>query len=529
MDLTKVGSLSPVPLAGRATFRLDLQGSLHDTITLGQATATTLVYRDISLGPGTATFKVEGKAVDVGLTFRGGTHRLQLRVGPPSDRSVTGEITLSDADLDLVVRAGEIEALRPLQPRGSGRILFRGPAGASAFETGEADLTTLRLRMGDETWENRGPVRAGWSGQSMTVQQLRLRFAEREFEIRGTLREDGGSDLTVAGQLPLTMLARHFPVVTPTEGQATADLRLRGRQSAPEVHGTLEIQRGRLRLSGLPAEFREVQATLALQGERTEIRGWQGKLAGGSFRAGGEIHRQDDRWRFRLAFQEDDGRAEQFLAGFQRGGGEMTGAMSLGGTLTSQGVDTADFWRNLGGDLKLVLREGRIGRYTVMAKVLSILSVSRLVDPRGPELSAGGMPYRQVTAGVKIERGIARTENLVLDSPAMKMNTVGTLNLVDETVDLTLAAKPFQNVDLLVTHIPVAGWLLGGKEQSLVVAYFRVTGPVQDPQVTPIPLRSVGRNLFGIFRNLLEIPETLTGAFDDLPPQPVRPEEGEKR
>ncbi|MBI2563541.1 MAG: AsmA-like C-terminal domain-containing protein, partial [candidate division NC10 bacterium] len=134
-----------------------------------------------------------------------------------------------------------------------------------------------------------------------------------------------------------------------------------------------------------------------------------------------------------------------------------------------------------------------------------------------------------LTADIKIEGGIARTENLVLDSPAMKVNAVGQVNLADDTLDLTVAAKPFQTVDSILTKIPLAGWLLGGKEKSLLVAYYRVTGPLSDPQVTPIPLKSVGRNLFGIFRNLLEIPEALIGPFEDLPPQAPKPEEGKGR
>jgi hypothetical protein len=47
--------------------------------------------------------------------------------------------------------------------------------------------------------------------------------------------------------------------------------------------------------------------------------------------------------------------------------------------------------------------------------------------------------------------------------------------------------------------------------------------------VTAVPLKSVGRNVFGIFRNLLEIPEALTGPYEELPPQPVKPEEGGRR
>jgi len=51
---------------------------------------------------------------------------------------------------------------------------------------------------------------------------------------------------------------------------------------------------------------------------------------------------------------------------------------------------------------------------------------------------------------------------------------------------------------------------------------------VKDPQVTPIPLKSVGRNVFGIFRNLLGIPEALIGPLEDQPPQPIRPDEKDK-
>jgi autotransporter translocation and assembly factor TamB len=529
MDLAQVGSLSGSDLAGRATFRLELQGTLRDTRMLGQATASAIVYRQIPFGPGTATFKVERKAVDVDLTFREGTHRLQASIGPPPNRTFRGDLTLSDAELDLMARAGEIEALRPWQSRGSGRILIQGPAKAPTSGTGEAEFANLRLRMGDEVWESRGPVRASWSGPTVTLRQLRLRSGEREFDLHGTLGEGGQTDLFVTGQLPLVALAGYLPAVRPEGGLAKANLRLRGRQSAPEHQGILEIQRGRLSLSGIPAEFREVQASLDLQGNRTQIREWQAQLAGGRFRGSGEIGRGGGRWDLRLTFQEDEGRAEQLLAGLYRGKGEVTGILSLGGILTSEGEETTDFWRNLGGDLKLVMRDGRIGRYTVLAKILSLLNVAQLLEFKGPELLSEGMPYQRLTADIKIERGIARTGNLVLDSPAMKVNAVGQVNLADDTLDLTVAAKPFQTVDSILTKIPLAGWLLGGKEKSLLVAYYRVTGPLSDPQVTPIPLKSVGRNLFGIFRNLLEIPEALTGPFEDLPPQPAKPEEGKGR
>ena len=528
MDVVKAGSLSGSHLSGRATFRLDFQGTLRDTRTLGQATASALSYRGIPLGPATASFRVEHKAVDVDLAFQERTHRLRLYVGPPGDRSIKGELTLAGADLDLVFRAGEIEAPRSWRSRGSGRILFHGRGQGPVVTAGEADLTSMHLTLNGGLWESSGPVRANWSGSTMTVHQLRLRSGEREFEVRGTLAEEGQNDLSVTGQLPLTMLAHFLPAIHPTEGFATTNVHLRGRPSAPEVSGTLNIQQGRMRLSALPSDFHEVQAKLDLHGNRAQVREWTARFAGGNLRGAAEIGRAADRWDLRVTFQEDNGRAEELLAGLYGGKGEVTGAVNLGGLLTSQGADASDFWRNLGGDLKLIMRDGRIGRYTAMAKTLALLNIAQLLEVRGPELSAEGMPYQSLTADIKIARGIARTDNLVLDSRAMKVNAVGQVNLIDDTVDMTVAVKPFQNVDRIISKIPIAGWLLTGKEQSLVVAYYQVSGSVKDPQVTPIPLKSVGRNVFGIFRNLLGIPEALIGPLEDLPPQPIKPDEKDK-
>ena len=529
MDVARIGSLAGSQTAGRATFGLDFQGSLRDTVTLGQVTVSALSYRGIPLGPGTATFKVEKKAVDVDLIFRDGTHRLLVSVGPPGDRSVKGELTLSDADLSLVAQAGGIETLRAYRARGTGRIRFGGPARAPAFGSGEADFTNLRLQLAGENWETQGAVRATWSGPTMSIRQLRLRSGDREFEVRGTVSEEGQADLTVAGEVPLLLLTEDLPFVHPTQGLANVNLRMRGVRGARTFDGTLEIQKGQLTVSELPMDFREVQAALVLQGNNTQIREWRARLADGNFNATGTVGMNGGRWDLRLTFQEEKGRAEQFLRGLYGGKGEVTGQLSLGGLLTSAGEEKADFWRNLGGDLKLDMQEGQIGRYTVTAKILSLLNMGHLMNPKGPDLTAEGMPYQRLTADIKISNGIARTDDLVLDSRAMKVSAVGAINLAEETVDLTVAVRPFQNVDRVLTAIPLAGWLLGGKEKSILVAYYRVTGSLRDPQVTAVPLRSVGRNLFGIFRNLLEIPETITGPYEDLPPQAIKPEEGETR
>jgi hypothetical protein len=60
-----------------------------------------------------------------------------------------------------------------------------------------------------------------------------------------------------------------------------------------------------------------------------------------------------------------------------------------------------------------------------------------------------------------------------------------------------------------LSKIPILGHLLFGKEQSLLVVSFRAKGPLHDPTVEPVPLESMQRGAFGIFRRLLELPAEL--------------------
>jgi uncharacterized protein YhdP len=297
--------------------------------------------------------------------------------------------------------------------------------------------------------------------------------------------------------------------VQPLAGEATADLRIRGPLSAPDMQGTLGIAGGRLALRGIPAPIEELRGNVEFQGQRVFLRAFQGRFGGGSLRGSGEVSRDGEQWSFRTAFQEDDGRAEQLLAGLYKEKGEVTGALSLGGTLASRGRGEEGVWSNLEGNLKLVMRNGQMGRQALTTRILSAINIGQLFDTKNQDVSAQGLPYQRLTADIAIERGVARTENLLFESRAFDVSAVGEVNLVEETIKMDLAVRPFQNVDRFLSMIPLAGWFLGGKEQGVAVTFYRVTGTLKDPQVTSLTAKSLGRNVFGIFLRLLDIPKVI--------------------
>jgi len=83
---------------------------------------------------------------------------------------------------------------------------------------------------------------------------------------------------------------------------------------------------------------------------------------------------------------------------------------------------------------------------------------------------------------------------------------IGTANITDTTIDAKLGLHPFVTVDKIVTKIPLAGWIIGGKEKSVISMYYTIKGPIKNPDVEAIPIRALGEGVWGIFKRILRLP-----------------------
>ncbi len=510
MDLGQLRVLVGSQVSGRGLIRLDLQRSEREWRVEGQATTDALGFRGIPFGPAGATFTIAAGAFDLNLTLQDGSHRLKLNRAPPPERRWRVDLALSDADLAPLLRLAEVDVSVLSQAKGTGRIRMDAPAGDLAAGEGDATFSLLRLRVGDDTWHNRGPAELAWRGRTVDVRRLGLHSGARDLDIRGTLEEGDRTDLHVRGQLPLLTVKARLPFGHFAGGMATADLHIRGALSAPAIDGTLQVMDGKIMLTGVPTPFEELRGAVELDGARARIRDLRGQVAGGDLRASADVSWQGDAWSFQAAFQADETRAERLLAGLYTGTGEVTGALSLRGTLASRGRGAEGFWSNLDGQLKLVMRDGQLGRKTLMVRALSLMNLEGLLHPRAEAVSGSGIPYQRLTSDITIEQGVARTENVLLESPAFLLSAHGDVDLVKETLEMDMAVKPLHIADRVVTSIPMVGWLLGGKDGALIAAFYRVTGPLSDPEVRSLPAKSLQRNVLGTFQRLLQIPEAAT-------------------
>ncbi|WP_224963287.1 DUF3971 domain-containing protein [Geomonas subterranea] len=188
---------------------------------------------------------------------------------------------------------------------------------------------------------------------------------------------------------------------------------------------------------------------------------------------------------------------------------EVTGAISLQGDLNVRGESAADFKRSLQGNVKLRIERGSIRKFSTLSKIFSILNVSQLFKGELPDMVSGGMPFNKITGDIAFTNGVASTQNLFVDSNAMNISAVGKVDLVRDELDLNVGVQPLQTVDKVVSKIPIFGWILTGKDKSLITTYFEAKGRIEDPQVTAVPVKSLAKGVFNIFKRVFELPARL--------------------
>ncbi|MBJ6751963.1 DUF3971 domain-containing protein [Geomonas anaerohicana] len=188
---------------------------------------------------------------------------------------------------------------------------------------------------------------------------------------------------------------------------------------------------------------------------------------------------------------------------------EVTGAISLQGDLNVRGETAADFKRSIQGNVKLRIERGSIRKFSTLSKIFSILNVSQLFKGQLPDMVSGGMPFNKITGDIAFSNGVATTQNLFVDSNAMNISAVGKVDLVKDELDLNVGVQPLQTVDKVVSKIPIFGWILTGKDKSLITTYFEAKGRIEDPQVTAVPVKSLAKGVFNIFKRVFELPARL--------------------
>ena len=181
------------------------------------------------------------------------------------------------------------------------------------------------------------------------------------------------------------------------------------------------------------------------------------------------------------------------------------GTFNLNGQLLSKSKPD-EFLRSLTGEVAFSAEKGRIYRFGVLAKILSILNVTEIYRGEIPDLIGEGFAYHDMTVSADIEDGKIIMQECSIDGVSMGIACEGNIDFSEKKMDLIILVAPFKTVDRIVKFLPLIRHILGGK---LISIPFRAKGDLADPDVIPLHPTAVGSEVLGILERTLKLPITI--------------------
>jgi hypothetical protein len=196
---------------------------------------------------------------------------------------------------------------------------------------------------------------------------------------------------------------------------------------------------------------------------------------------------------------------------------------TLSGDFYLEGEETGEqFWKSAQGGIHLRIKDGVMRGMKGFAQVFSLLNVAQLFKFNLPDMDKEGLPFSLLESSGRMADGILSFDDFHITSPAINISAVGQIDTRQQTIDCTLGIKPLRTVDIILSNVPLFGWVLTGKEEALVTALFTLKGPVNDPKVSAAPVSSVAHTALGIIARTLGLPFHMlqnTGKFLTTPAQ----------
>ncbi len=197
-----------------------------------------------------------------------------------------------------------------------------------------------------------------------------------------------------------------------------------------------------------------------------------------------------------------------------------SGEIRFSGVLRGHGRNPHGVYPSLNGKVEVLLENGRILKTNERAvwKIISLLNLPAVLQGK-VDLEKEGLPYNRISSTVAIQAGMFQTENLIIDSPILKITAAGNYDLPTDQLDLAVAVSPFGSYSQFLKTIPLFGRIVAGDRKGIATAMFTAKGALDDPEVTYLPVKSFASGLSGLAQLAVDVlTNTLTLPIDLMTP-----------
>ena len=187
----------------------------------------------------------------------------------------------------------------------------------------------------------------------------------------------------------------------------------------------------------------------------------------------------------------------------------LEGKLTMEALLFARGNTKEELLESLTGSANVLLEQGVVRKSNVFIKILDYMSLTRVFETRPENLSKDGLYFHRIGGRMDMEKGIAKADNLAMESPVFNAVAEGQADLRTGMIDAEIGVHPMTTADLLISKIPVLGYLLTGDDNTMVAEYFKVTGKMSGPDVQYMTFKSMSNGTYSFLKRLFLSPQRL--------------------
>lgn len=339
---------------------------------------------------------------------------------------------------------------------------------------------------------NKGEVKFGFMRSPMLVQGTTITFTRRTMQVAMPASTLEGQPLAFS----MSIADLEHPVLHIEASAQELDfevlkfIRMPWSPSTPPTHFPLPV-RGRVQVAkGHLGVFPMTNIGTDFSYDHGDWRVWN--FTANSFHGVIDLDlsgRQKDDWIRIKGKVVDIDSAPLFMLSGKRKESPVVGKMSVAVDLWAD--TNSDFFQTLAGKIALTMRNGTINHFTLISRMLAMIDLKSWLTANIPNPTVSGLPFDNIFVDLKGSRGVFWTDQFVIQGPVMTITANGSLNLAQNTMDMSFALYPFNTVNWLVSKIPVIGTNVAGGTNQVIAAYMHVYGPTDNPSIVPMPIHSV--------------------------------------
>ncbi len=419
-----------------------------------------------------------GAVITDALTFRFGESSVRMQGGvrdyltsrPKPDLHLTFA-AVRDQDLVPFIPSGK---LLPQNGHVSGQIgVTFPPQGEEVQVDGRVALHRIRLDLLDFLQ----PLdvidgEMAWQGQSGTFVVSQGRFPGGEFTGRGRLLSFAPLHLEVSADFGEVDLASALALGKPADTSP--------KESNRSVRA--DITCGRLTYKAMQVEG--LRLSCHWHDRQADLRVAEARAQGGTIQGDAVLWPDSDA--MFIAPQLVNVNLSGFLNALAAPSELLTGRLDGDGKIYMPDWRRWDDLASWDAVLALSVKDGIARRVPILVRLWSALSLQGLLSFQFPSFPREGLAFSSLSGNFALGKGLAVTKNVSLDSSAVRVDARGAINLVQRTVDLRADLVPLHGITSSMAKVPLAGGLLARGANLLTTLPFRVSGPYDDPTVTPL-------------------------------------------